>query len=55
MWVLTGILFAVWFVLKFGFNKGGFVHILLLTAISILGVQILAYRKTRYQKDSSER
>lgn len=55
MWVVTGILFVVWLVLKFGFNKGGFVHILLLTAISILGVQVLAYRKTRYHRDSSER
>ena len=54
MWVLIGILFAIWFVLKFVMHKGGFVHILLLTAISIMVVQILADRKTRYQKKISE-
>ena len=55
MWALIAILFVVWFVLKFFLHKGGFVHILLLTAISILVVQLLADRKTRYQKNSSSR
>ena len=55
MWAVVGVLLVVWFVLKFAFHKGGFIHILLLTALSILGVQILAYRKTRYQRNSSGR
>ena len=48
MWALSAILFLVWFVLKFLLHKGGFVHILLLGAISIFVVQLLAYRKTRF-------
>ncbi len=48
MWALSAILFMVWFVLKFLLHKGGFVHILLLGAISIFVVQLLAYRKTRF-------
>ena len=48
MWAVVGLLLAVWFVLKFFLHKGGFIHILLLTAISILVVQVLADRKTRY-------
>jgi Flp pilus assembly protein TadB len=55
MWALSGILVIVWFVLKFLLHKGGFVHILLLGAISIFVVQLLAYRKTRYQRLSSGR
>ena len=55
MWVLSGILLLVWFVLKFALHKGGFIHILLLSAISVAGVQLIAYRKTRYQKLSSRR
>lgn len=50
---MVGILLAVWFVLKFVLHKGGFVHIFLLTAISIMVVQILADRKTRYEKNSN--
>ena len=53
MWAFSGILFVIWFVLKFLLHKGGFVHILLLTAISIFVVQIIAYRKTRYHRVSS--
>lgn len=53
MWVVSGILFVLWFVLKFVLHKGGFVHILLLSAISVFVVQLMAYRKTRYQRLSS--
>lgn len=49
MWIAGAGLLVVWFILKFGLNKGGFVHIFLLTGISILVIQIAAYRKTRYQ------
>jgi uncharacterized membrane protein len=55
MWALSAILFIVWFVLKFLLHKSGFVHILLLSAISVFVVQLIAYRKTRYQRLSSGR
>ncbi len=55
MWAIVGILLTVWFVLKFFLHKGGFIHILLLTAISIAVVQMLAHRKTRYENDSARR
>lgn len=44
----------VWFILKFVLHKGGFVHILLLTAISVAVVQFITYRKTRYHTPSTE-
>ncbi len=50
MWYLSGLLFVLWLILKFAFHKSGFVHILLLTAISLFVVQFTAYRKTRYQQ-----
>ena len=51
MWIVGSSLLVVWFILKFAFHKGGFVHILLITGISILVIQIVAYRKTRYQRN----
>ena len=48
MWLIVGLLMAIWVFLKFILHKGGFVHILLLTAISIFVVQLMAYRKTSY-------
>ena len=51
MWITGTGLLIVWFILKFVFNKGGFVHMLLLGGISILVIQFVAYRKTRYQRD----
>ena len=55
MWLIVAVLMAIWFVLKFLLHKGGFVHIILLTAISIFVVQLIAYRKTRYQNNSTRR
>ena len=55
MWALSGLLLLVWFILKFLLHKGGFVHILLIGAISVAGVQFIAYRKTRYHMPSAER
>jgi hypothetical protein len=52
MWFVTAVLMVIWFVLKFFLHKGGFVHILLLTAISIAVIQLMADRKTRYQNNS---
>ncbi|HVQ38998.1 MAG TPA: hypothetical protein VMS31_15785 [Pyrinomonadaceae bacterium] len=54
MWAVTGGLLLIWFILKFVMHKGGFIHILLLTALSIAGVQIIADRKTRYHKNSTK-
>ena len=50
MWITGSGLLVIWFILKFVFHKGGFVHILLLSGISILVIQLVAYRKTRYQR-----
>ena len=55
MWASSGVLLLVWFILKFVLHKGGFIHILLLTSISIAVVQFIAHRKTQYHKPSSER
>jgi hypothetical protein len=52
MWIVVAVLMAIWFVLKFFLHKGGFVHILLLTAISIAVVQLMAERRTRSQNNS---
>lgn len=55
MWFVVGLLMAIWFVLKFILHKGGFVHILLLTAISVFVVQVMAYRKTQYHASRSNK
>lgn len=55
LWILGGALIAIWFVLKFILHKGGFSHILLLSGISLLIVQIAAYRRANYQRNSSRR
>ena len=55
MWPAVAVLLVVWMVLKFGLGKGGFIHILLVTAISVAIVQFLADRKTRYQNKSAGR
>jgi hypothetical protein len=55
LWILGVALIAFWFVLKFILHKGGFSHILLLTGISLLIVQIAAYRRANYQKNPSQR
>jgi hypothetical protein len=49
LWWAGSILLAIWFALTFILHKRGFVHILLLSGISVLVVQFVAYRKTRYQ------
>jgi hypothetical protein len=55
MWVLSGALLLIWFILKFVLHKGGFVHILLLCGISVFVIQLAAYRKTKYQQNTSKR
>jgi hypothetical protein len=48
MWVASGLLLVVWFILKFLLHKGGFVHMLLLFSITLAVIQFMAFRKTRY-------
>ena len=55
MWVVFSALMVAWFVLKFVLHKGGYVHILLIAAISIAGVQLITDRKTRYHKSNEDR
>jgi hypothetical protein len=55
MWFVCGLLFLVWLILTLALHKSGFVHILLIACISVLGVQLLAYRKTQYHKPSHKR
>jgi hypothetical protein len=53
MWFVSGGLLLIWFILKVALHKGGYVHLLLLAAISVLVIQLLAYRKTQYHRTSS--
>ena len=55
LWLLSSGLLAAWFVLYLILQRRGWGHLLLLSGISILFVQVMAYRKTRYQKKVSER
>lgn len=50
MWVVSAAMVLVWAVLKFGLHKGGYVHIILIFALSVAVVQLLAYRKTQFHK-----
>ncbi len=52
VWVLGIALLLVWFVLTVLLSKSGFVHILLLTAISLFVVQLTAHRKAKYHEKS---
>ncbi|HLN98754.1 MAG TPA: hypothetical protein VK208_09860 [Pyrinomonadaceae bacterium] len=52
MWIVSALLTIVWLILKFVLHKGGYVHILIIAAISISGVQLIAHRKTQYHKTS---
>lgn len=54
MWKAFNTLMTLWFVLKFVLHKGGYVHILLIAALSVLVVQIIAKRKTQYHKTSAD-
>jgi uncharacterized membrane protein len=53
MWVFNILILIIWFVFKFVLHKGGYIHILLITAITIFVIQFLGYRKTRYHRTSS--
>jgi len=45
-WIGSGFV-AAWFILYFVFHKAGMVHLLLLSGLSFLLVQVMAYRKKR--------
>ena len=53
MWVISSLILLIWFILKFLLHKGGYVHILLILALSMFVVQVLAYRKTQYHKNTA--
>jgi predicted tellurium resistance membrane protein TerC len=55
MWLITSLIFLVWFILKVLLHKGGYVHILLLLSLSMVGVRLMAERKTRYHKNTPGR
>jgi len=41
---------VLWILLKFVLGKGGYVHMLVVAAISIAVVQLIAEHKNRYHK-----
>ena len=45
MWIVGSGLLVVWFILKFVFHKGGFVHIFLLCAVAVAVVQFVHERR----------
>jgi hypothetical protein len=53
MWFVSGALLIVWFILKFVLHKGGFIHVLLITSISLFVIELLGYRNKRYHRTSS--
>ena len=55
MWVVFSALMVAWLLLKFVLHQGGYVHMLLIAAISVAGVQLIADRKTRYHKTNQGR
>jgi hypothetical protein len=55
MWLIASVVLLIWFILKFLLHKGGYVHILLILSLSMIGVQLMAERKTRYHKKTAGR
>ncbi len=53
MWVVAIGLLIFWFILRFALHKGGYVHIVLVGAISLLVLRFIAHRKTQYHKTSA--
>ena len=52
MWLVFRYLMAIWLILKFVLHKGGYIHMILVAAISIAVVELIAERKNRYHKAS---
>ena len=55
MWLIASVVLLIWFILKVLLHKGGYVHILLILSLSMIGVQLMAERKTRYHKKTAGR
>jgi len=53
MWLISSILLLIWFILKVLLHKGGYSHILLVVSLSLIGVKLLAERKTRYHRNAN--
>jgi len=53
MWLIISLVLLLWFILKFLLHKSGYVHILLLISLSMIGVQLMAERKSRYHKKTA--
>lgn len=54
MWSIISLVLAIWMILTFVLHKRGYVHILLLFGVSMLVVQIIAYRKAQYHRLASK-
>jgi uncharacterized membrane protein len=50
MWMISAGLVLLWAVLTFVLHKGGYVHIIVIAAISIFVVTLIGYRKAQYHK-----
>ena len=55
LWFVAAGLFLLWFVLSVFLQKGGMVHVLLLSAIAVFVVQFAAYRKAKHHKSGAGR
>ena len=55
LWFVAAGLFLSWFVLSVFLQKGGMVHVLLLSAIAVFVVQFAAYRKAKHHKSGAGR
>jgi len=45
LWWIGSALIVAWFILHFVVHKTGMVHLLLLSGLSVILVQVMAYRK----------
>lgn len=56
MWLAFKVLMIIWavlwLILKLTSGKTGYVHMFLVAALAILGIQLIADRKSRHYKDS---
>ncbi len=50
LWKVSAGLALLWALLTFVLHKGGYVHIILIGAVSIFFVHFVAYRKIQYHK-----
>ena len=55
MWKLFAVLMVIWGVLKFGFHKGGYIHMIIVFALSVMVVQLIAESKKRHYKKTTGR